>query len=73
LALKLVALQRGVGRLFVGPDVPRERRKALLHFEIVKSGVRLTILEEYWPPSFARSLVPKLAALRRDCDECRTY
>lgn len=31
--------------------------------------VQQTILEECWRPSFARSLVPKLTALRRDLDE----
>ena len=35
--------------------------------------VQLTILEECWRPSFARSLVPKLTALRRDLDEYLTY
>jgi transposase InsO family protein len=31
--------------------------------------VQLTILEECWRPSFARSLVPKITALRRDLEE----
>ena len=31
--------------------------------------VQLTILEECWRPSFARSLVPKMTALQRDLDE----
>jgi transposase InsO family protein len=35
--------------------------------------VQLTILEECWRPSFARSLVPKLTALRRDLDEYLDY
>ena len=35
--------------------------------------VQLTILEECWRPSFARSLVPKLTALRRDLDEYLHY
>ena len=35
--------------------------------------VQLTILEECWRPSFARSLVPKLTALRRDLDEYLNY
>jgi transposase InsO family protein len=35
--------------------------------------VQQTILEECWRPSFARSLVPKLTALRRDLDEYLTY
>jgi transposase InsO family protein len=35
--------------------------------------VQLTILEECWPPSFARSLVPKLTALTRDLDEFLHY
>jgi transposase InsO family protein len=35
--------------------------------------VQLTILEECWRPSFARSLVPKLTALRRDLDEYLAY
>jgi hypothetical protein len=30
---------------------------------------QLTILEECWRPSFARSLVPKVTALRRDLEE----
>jgi transposase InsO family protein len=34
--------------------------------------VQLTILEECWRPSFARSLVPKLTALRRDLDYYNT-
>jgi hypothetical protein len=29
----------------------------------------LTILEQCWRPSFARSLVPKMTALQRDLDE----
>jgi transposase InsO family protein len=32
--------------------------------------LQLTILEECWRPSFARSLVPKMTALGRDLDEC---
>jgi hypothetical protein len=35
--------------------------------------VQLTILEECWRPSFARSLVPKITALRRDLDEYLAY
>jgi transposase InsO family protein len=35
--------------------------------------VQLTILEECWRPSFARSLVPKLTALRRDLNEYLDY
>ena len=35
--------------------------------------VQLTILEECWRASFARSLVPKLTGLRRDLDEYLTY
>jgi transposase InsO family protein len=35
--------------------------------------VQQTILEECWRPSFARSLVPKLTALRRDLDEYLHY
>src|SRR4029077_11956513 len=35
--------------------------------------VPLTILEECWRPSFARSLVPKITALRRDLDEYLAY
>jgi transposase InsO family protein len=31
--------------------------------------LQLTILEECWRPSFARSLVPKMTALERDLDE----
>jgi transposase InsO family protein len=31
--------------------------------------VQLTILEECWRPSFARSLVPKMTALAADLDE----
>jgi transposase InsO family protein len=31
--------------------------------------LQLTILEECWRPSFARSLVPKMTALQRDLDE----
>jgi transposase InsO family protein len=34
---------------------------------------QLTILEECWRPSFARSLVPKVTALRRDLDEYLSY
>ena len=34
--------------------------------------LQLTILEECWRPSFARSLVPKLTALQRDLDEYLT-
>jgi transposase InsO family protein len=34
---------------------------------------QLTILEECWRPSFARSLVPKITALRRDLDEYLHY
>jgi transposase InsO family protein len=36
--------------------------------------LQLTILEECWRPSFARSLVPKMTALQRDLDEyLQTY
>jgi len=35
--------------------------------------VQRTILEECWRPSFARSLVPKLTALRRDLDSYLDY
>jgi transposase InsO family protein len=35
--------------------------------------LQLTILEECWRPSFARSLVPKLTALERDLDEYLHY
>jgi transposase InsO family protein len=35
--------------------------------------LQLTILEECWRPSFARSLVPKVTALQRDLDEYLDY
>ncbi|HEV3232813.1 MAG TPA: hypothetical protein VG245_11240, partial [Candidatus Dormibacteraeota bacterium] len=35
--------------------------------------VQRTILEECWRPTFARSLVPKYTALRRDLDEYLRY
>src|SRR5208283_5888076 len=35
--------------------------------------LQLTILEECWRPSFARSLVPKLTALQRDLAEYLRY
>jgi transposase InsO family protein len=35
--------------------------------------VQLTILEECWRASFARSLVPKITALRRDLEEYLAY
>jgi transposase InsO family protein len=35
--------------------------------------VQRTILEECWRPSFARSLVPKLTALRRDLEDYLDY
>jgi transposase InsO family protein len=35
--------------------------------------LQLTILEECWRPSFARSLVPKVTALERDLDEYLAY
>ena len=35
--------------------------------------VQRTILEECWRPSFARSLVPKLTALRRDLEAYLEY
>jgi transposase InsO family protein len=35
--------------------------------------VQLTLLEECWRPSFARSLVPKITALRRDLEEYLAY
>jgi hypothetical protein len=38
-----------------------------------KVRAQLTILEECWRPSFARSLVPKITALRRDLDEYLAY
>jgi transposase InsO family protein len=34
---------------------------------------QLTILEECWRPSFARSLIPKVTALRRDLEEYLAY
>jgi hypothetical protein len=35
--------------------------------------LQLTILEQCWRPSFARSLVPKITALERDLDEYLHY
>ena len=35
--------------------------------------LQLTILEECWRPSFARSLIPKVTALERDLDEYLDY
>ena len=35
--------------------------------------VQLTILEECWRPSFARSLVPKITALQKDLEEYLRY
>jgi transposase InsO family protein len=35
--------------------------------------MQLTLLEECWRPSFARSLVPRLTALERDLDEYLAY
>jgi transposase InsO family protein len=35
--------------------------------------LQLTILEECWRPSFARSLVPKITAPRRDLDQYLAY
>jgi transposase InsO family protein len=35
--------------------------------------LQLTILEECWRPSFARSLVPKMTALARDLDDYLAY
>ena len=35
--------------------------------------VQQTILEECWRPSFARSLIPKTTALRRDLEEYLAY
>ena len=35
--------------------------------------VQRTILEECWRPSFARSLIPKITALKRDLDDYLTY
>jgi hypothetical protein len=34
---------------------------------------QLTILEECWRPSFARSLAPKITALEKDLDEYLDY
>jgi transposase InsO family protein len=35
--------------------------------------IQRTILEEYWRPSFARSLVPKVTALQRDLVQYLDY
>jgi len=35
--------------------------------------LQLTILEECWRPSFARSLVPRITGLERDLDEYLDY
>lgn len=35
--------------------------------------VQRTILEECWRPSFARSLIPKITALKRDLDDYLTF
>jgi hypothetical protein len=35
--------------------------------------LQLTILEQCWRPSFARSLAPKITALERDLDEYLDY
>jgi transposase InsO family protein len=61
----------------------REFRNAVDHLEarqrFIKAGrpnsngcverLQLTILEECWRPTFARSLVPKITGLQRDLDE----
>lgn len=71
------------GSEFRGPDF----RAAVDHHEIehrrIRAGrptsnghverLQLTILEECWRPAFARSLVPKITALRQDLDDYLHY
>ena len=80
---KLATVTSDNGSEFVSQDFATAVRAAGAHQRRVKAGrptsngcverVQLTILERCWRPSFARSLVPKVTALRRDLDEYLTY
>ena len=80
---KLGTVTTDNGSEFVSGDFGKVVEAAGGHQRRIKAGrptsngcverVQLTILEECWRPSFARSLVPKLTALRRDLDEYLTY
>ena len=71
------------GSEFTNQDFGKAAQKAGGRQRRIKAGrptsngcverVQLTILEECWRPSFARSLVPKLTALTRDLDEYLGY
>jgi transposase InsO family protein len=80
---KLQTVTTDNGSEFVAADFGKVANAAGASQRRIKAGrptsngcverVQLTILEECWRPSFARSLVPKLTALRRDLAEYLTY
>ena len=80
---KLKTITTDNGSEFVSQDFGDAVEATGAHQRRIKAGrptsngcverVQLTILEECWRPSFARSLVPKLTALRRDLDEYLHY
>ena len=80
---KLQTVTTDNGSEFVSADFRQTVETAGARQRRIKAGrptsngcverVQLTILEECWCPSFARSLIPKLTALRRDLDEYLHY
>jgi len=80
---KLEAVSTDNGSEFVSQDFRRAVESRGARQRRIKAGrptsngcverVQLTLLEECWRPSFARSLVPKITALRRDLDEYLAY
>ena len=67
------------GSEFRGPDFQQAVDALNIEHRRIRAGrptsnghverLQLTILEECWRPSFARSLVPKISALRLDLDD----
>jgi transposase InsO family protein len=80
---KLKTVSTDNGSEFVSAEFRHAVERHGAHQRRIKAGrptsngcverVQQTILQECWRPSFARSLVPKTTALRRDLDEYLAY
>ena len=76
---KLAEVTTDNGSEFRSREFRSEIERLGAHQRFIKAGrpnsngcverLQLTILEECWRPSFARSLVPRMTALQRDLDE----
>ena len=80
---RLAEITTDNGSEFRSKEFGKAVERAGAHQRRIKAGrpnsngcverLQLTILEECWRPSFARSLVPKITALDRDLDEYLHY